>query len=180
MSTNSIFVPYTGLRSTANAVGAYVKDWKSVAQFSFAPEDLMKPGFIGSAVAVYRNAKHCEINGEKVIVGGVSDGHQVMFFNAFVGIDGDGQIKTIIGDDNDHVMMGFSGSKIRRVCPCKGVIPDMSYSEFKEALSSKQTSKMPRRIADGILLQTVSNTVYWICPGEVEVQQDNDDGTGWF
>ena len=65
MSTNSIFVPYTGLRSTANAVGAYVKDWKSVAQFSFAPEDLMKPGFIGSAVAVYRNAKHCEINGEK-------------------------------------------------------------------------------------------------------------------
>lgn len=87
MSTNSIFVTYTGLRSTANAVGAYVKDWKSVAQFSFAPEDLMKPGFIGSAVAVYRNAKHCEINGEKVIVGGVSDGHQVMFFNAFVGID---------------------------------------------------------------------------------------------
>lgn len=70
--------------------------------------------------------------------------------------------------------------KIRRVRPCKGVIPDMSYSEFKEALSSKQTSKMPRRIVDGILLQTVSNTVYWICPGEVEVQQDNDDGTGWF
>lgn len=130
MSTNSIFVPYTGLRSTANAVGAYVKDWKSVAQSSFSPEDLMKPGFIGSAVAVYRNAKHCEINGEKVIVG--------------------------------------------------GVIPDMSYSEFKEALSSKQISKMPRRIVDGILLQTVSNTVYWICPGEVEVQQDNDDGTGWF
>lgn len=140
----------------------------------------MKPGFIGSAVAVYRNAKHCEINGEKVIVGGVSDGHQVMFFNAFVGIDNRGQINTIIGDDNDHVMMGFSGSKIRRVRPCKGVIPDMSYSEFKEALSSKQTSKMPRRIVDGILLQTVSNTVYWICPGEVEVQQDNDDGTGWF
>ena len=54
MSTNSIFVPYTGLRSTANAVGAYVKDWKSVAQFSFAPEDLIKPGFIGSAVAVYK------------------------------------------------------------------------------------------------------------------------------
>ena len=156
MSTNSIFVPYTGLRSTANAVGAYVKDWKSVAQSSFSPEDLMKPGFIGSAVAVYRNAKHCEINGEKVIVGGVSDGHQ------------------------DHVMMGFSGSKIRRVRPCKGVIPDMSYSEFKEALSSKQTSKMPRRIVDGILLQTVSNTVYWICPGEVEAKQDVDDGTGWF
>ena len=63
-----------------------------------------------------------------------------------------------------------------------GFIADgnMSYSEFKEALSSKQTSKMPRRIVDGILLQTVSNTVYWICPGEVEVQQDNDDGTGWF
>lgn len=76
MSTNSIPVSYTGFRSTANAVGAYVKDWKSVAQSSFAPEDLMKPGFIGSAVAVYRNAKHCEINGEKVIVGGVSDGHR--------------------------------------------------------------------------------------------------------
>ena len=40
MSTNSIFVPYTGLRSTANAVGAYVKDWKSVAQSSFSPKTL--------------------------------------------------------------------------------------------------------------------------------------------
>ena len=77
-------------------------------------------------------------------------------------------------------MKGFSGSKIRRVRPCKGVIHDMSYSELKEALSSKQTSKIPERIVDGILLQTVSNTVYWICPGEVEVQQDKDDGTGWF
>lgn len=180
MPTNSIFVPYTGLRSTANAVGAYIKDWKLAAKASYTLEDLLTPGFLGSAVAIYRNAKHSEINGEKVIVGGVSDGHQVMFFNAFVGIDNRGQINTIVGDDNDHVMMGFSGSKIRRVRPCKGVIPDVSYSEFKEALSSKQTSKMPRRIVDGILLQTVSNTVYWICPGEVEAKQDVDDGTGWF
>ena len=58
MSTNSIFVPYTGLRSTANAVGAYVKDWKSVAQSSFSPEDLMKPGFIGSAPVELRLAAH--------------------------------------------------------------------------------------------------------------------------
>lgn len=180
MYTNNILVPYTGFRSSANVIGAYIKDWKSVAQSAFAPEDLMTPGFIGSAVAVYRNAKHQEIDGEKIVVGGVSDGHQAMFFNAFVGIDGDGQIKTIIGDDNDHVMMGFSGSKIRRVRPCKGVIPDMPYSELKEALNSKQTPKIPERIVDGILLQTVSDTVYWICPGEVEVQQDKDDGTGWF
>lgn len=180
MSTNSIFVPYTGLRSTANAVGAYIKDWKLAAKASYTLEDLLTPGFLGSAVAIYRDAVHKEINGETIVVGGSSAGHKAMFFNAFVGIDNRGQINTIIGDDNDHVMMGFSGSKIRRVRPCKGVIPDMSYSEFKEALSSKQTSKMPRRIVDGILLQTVSNTVYWICPGEVEVQQDNDDGTGWF
>lgn len=179
MSINSI--SYTGFRSSANVIGAYVKDWKSVAQSAFTPEDLMTPGFIGSAVAVYRNVKHQEIDGEKVVVGGVSNnGHQAMFFNAFVGIDSVGQINTIIGDDDDHVMKGFSGSKIRRVRPCKGVIPDMSYSELKEALNSKQPLKIPERIVDGILLQTVSDTVYWICPGEVEVQQDKDDGTGWF
>lgn len=180
MSTNSIFVPYTGLRSTANAVGAYVKDWKSVAQSSFSPEDLMKPGFIGSAVAVYRNAKHCEINGEKVIVGGVSDGHQVMFFNAFVGIDNIGRINTIVGDDDDYVEKGFSGSKVQRVRSCKGIIPDMPYSELRKALKDKRTSNIPQRIVDGILLQTVSGTVYWICPGEVEAKQDVADGTGWF
>lgn len=34
MSTNSIPVSYTGFRSTANAVGAYIKDWKLAAKIS--------------------------------------------------------------------------------------------------------------------------------------------------
>lgn len=91
-----------------------------------------------------------------------------------------GRINTIVGDDDDYVEKGFSGSKVQRVRSCKGIIPDMPYSELRKALKDKRTSNIPQRIVDGILLQTVSNTVYWICPGEVEVQQDNDDGTGWF
>ena len=82
MSTNSIPVSYTGFRSTANAVGAYIKDWKLAAKASYTLEDLLTPGFLGSAVAIYRDAVHKEINGETIVVGGSSAGHKAMFFNA--------------------------------------------------------------------------------------------------
>lgn len=180
MSTNSIPVSYTGFRSTANAVGAYIKDWKLAAKASYTLEDLLTPGFLGSAVAIYRDAVHKEINGETIVVGGSSAGHKAMFFNAFVGIGNIGRINTIVGDDDDYVEKGFSGSKVQRVRSCKGIIPDMPYSELRKALKDKRTSNIPQRIVDGILLQTVSGTVYWICPGEVEAKQDVDDGTGWF
>lgn len=180
MSTNSIPVSYTGFRSTANAVGAYIKDWKLAAKASYTLEDLLTPGFLGSAVAIYRDAVHKEINGETIVVGGSSAGHKAMSFNAFVGIDNIGRINTIVGDDDDYVEKGFSGSKVQRVRSCKGIIPDMPYSELRKALKDKRTSNIPQRIVDGILLQTVSGTVYWICPGEVEAKQDVDDGTGRF
>ena len=49
MSTNSIPVSYTGFRSTASAVGAYIEDWKLAAKASYTLEDLLTPGFLGSA-----------------------------------------------------------------------------------------------------------------------------------